>query len=189
VTPLTIRALLDHPAKPLPIDSRIMAERPLWAPWRIEYILAPKSGECIFCEAVAGDAAQARWVVERGEHCFTMLNAYPYAPGHVLIAPNRHVAELDGLTNEEMLELMALARRAVAAQRKAMSPDGFNLGVNLGRVAGAGIADHLHLHVVPRWEGDTSFMPVLDDTRVIPQALDAAKEALVQALAKVAPSA
>jgi ATP adenylyltransferase len=107
----------------------------------------------------------------------------------VLIAPNRHLAELDDLTSEEMLELMSLARRAVAAQRAAMSPDGFNAGLNLGRVAGAGIADHLHLHVVPRWEGDTSFMPVLDDTRVIPQALDASKDALVDALRRVAPSA
>lgn len=165
-----------------------MAERPLWAPWRIEYILAPKEGECIFCEAVAGDGAQARWVVDRGEQCFTMLNAYPYAPGHVLVAPNRHVAELEDLTSEEMLELMVLARRAVAAQRAAMSPDGFNVGLNVGRVAGAGIADHLHLHVVPRWEGDTSFMPVLADTRVIPQALEASKEALVDALQRVGSS-
>jgi ATP adenylyltransferase len=162
-----------------------MAERPLWAPWRIEYILAPKTGECIFCEAVEGDETQARWVLERGAHCFTMLNSYPYAPGHVLIAPNRHLAELEDLTSEEMLELMSLARRAVAAQRAAMSPDGFNAGLNLGRVAGAGIADHLHLHVVPRWEGDTSFMPVLDDTRVIPQALDASKDALVDALRRI----
>ena len=165
-----------------------MAERPLWAPWRIEYILAPKTGECIFCEAVAGEGGQARWVVDRGEQCFTMLNAYPYAPGHVLVAPNRHVAELEELTSEEMLELMSLARRVVGAQRAAMSPDGFNMGLNLGRVAGAGIADHVHLHVVPRWEGDTSFMPVLADTRVIPQALDASKEALVAALRRVGAS-
>jgi ATP adenylyltransferase len=100
----------------------------------------------------------------------------------VLIAPRRHIAELEELTSDEMLELMMLSRRAVGAQRAAMSPDGFNAGLNLGRVAGAGIVDHLHLHVVPRWEGDTSFMPVLADTRVIPQALDAAKQALVEAL-------
>lgn len=162
-----------------------MAERPLWAPWRIEYILSHKSGECIFCEAAAGDEQHARWIVDHSEHCFTMLNAYPYGPGHVLIAPRRHIAELEDLTGDEMLELMMLARRAVAAQRAAMSPDGFNAGLNLGRVAGAGIVDHLHLHVVPRWEGDTSFMPVLADTRVIPQALDAAKRALVEALTQI----
>jgi ATP adenylyltransferase len=163
----------------------MMAERPLWAPWRIDYILSAKTGECIFCEAADGDAKQARWVIDRGESCFTMLNAFPYGPGHALVAPRRHVAELDDLNDEEMLELMVLARRAVAAQREAMSPDGFNLGLNLGRVAGAGIADHLHLHVVPRWDGDTSFMPVLADTRVIPQALDASKEALVGALERL----
>ncbi len=163
----------------------MMAERPLWAPWRIDYILSPKQGECIFCEAAAGDAKQARWVIDRSEHCFTMLNAYPYGPGHALVAPRRHLAELDELTEEEMLELMTLARRAAAAQRQAMSPDGYNVGLNLGRVAGAGIADHLHLHVVPRWDGDTSFMPVLADTRVIPQSLDAAKRALVDALQRI----
>jgi ATP adenylyltransferase len=163
----------------------MMAERPLWAPWRIEYILSEKSGGCIFCEAAAGDEQHARWIVDHSEHCFTMLNAYPYGPGHVLIAPRSHIAELEDLTGDEMLELMMLARRAVAAQRAAMSPDGFNAGLNLGRVAGAGIVDHLHLHVVPRWEGDTSFMPVLADIRVIPQALDAAKRALVEALKQV----
>jgi ATP adenylyltransferase len=166
----------------------MMAERPLWAPWRIEYILSPKSGECIFCKAAAGEEPEARWVVDRGEHCLTVLNAYPYGPGHALVAPSRHVAELEDLTSEEMLDVMTLARRAVAAQRKAMTPDGFNIGINLGRVAGAGIADHIHIHVVPRWEGDTSFMPVLDDTRVIPQALDATKEALVEALKGIGPS-
>jgi ATP adenylyltransferase len=162
-----------------------MAERPLWAPWRIEYILAPKTGECIFCEAADGNEPHARWVVDRSEHCFTLLNAYPYGPGHVLVAPRRHVAELDELRSEETLELMALARRAVAGLRAAMSPDGFNLGLNLGTVAGAGIADHLHLHAVPRWEGDTSFMPVLADTRVVPQSLDASKQVLLEALGRL----
>ena len=162
-----------------------MAKRPLWAPWRIEYILSQKSGQCIFCAASAGDEEHARWVIDHTEHCFTMLNAYPYGPGHALIAPRRHIPDLEDLTGDEMLELMTLARRAVGAQRAAMSPDGFNAGLNLGRVAGAGIVDHLHLHVVPRWEGDTSFMPVLADTRVIPQALDAAKEALIEALKQI----
>jgi ATP adenylyltransferase len=153
-----------------------MSERPLWAPWRIEYIKAPKGEGCIFCDP---DPAH---VIERGQRCFTILNTYPYAPGHVMVAPFRHVGTLDALSSEEMLELMQLARRAVGAQKIAMTPDGFNVGLNLGKVAGAGIADHLHLHVVPRWEGDTNFMPVISDTRVIGQALEASREALLEAL-------
>lgn len=153
-----------------------MTERPLWAPWRIEYIQGPKDDQCIFC-----DPDPAR-LIERGERCFTILNTYPYAPGHVMVAPFRHIATLDELTQDEMLELMRLARRTVAAQRTAMTPDGFNVGFNLGNVAGAGIADHLHLHVVPRWEGDNNFMPVIGETRVIAQALEATREVLVEAL-------
>lgn len=155
-----------------------MTERPLWAPWRIEYIKGPKGDRCIFCDP---DPAH---VVERGEHCFTILNTYPYAPGHVMVAPFRHVAALDELTPREMLELMQLARRTVAAQQTAMTPDGFNVGLNLGKVAGAGIADHLHLHVVPRWEGDSNFMPVTGETRVIGQALKATRDVLLEALAQ-----
>lgn len=163
-----------------------MPERPLWAPWRIEYILSDKEDECIFCAAASGDEEQAKWVVDRGARCFTILNTFPYAPGHVMVAPVRHVAELEDLDEDEAAEVMALARRAVLALRTAMSPDGFNVGLNLGEVAGAGIADHLHLHVVPRWQGDNNFMPVLSDTRVIPQALEATRVALVGALAGVA---
>lgn len=165
-----------------------MSERPLWAPWRIEYIVGPKEGECIFCAAgSASDEAgrgPAETPIDRGERCFTMLNAYPYAPGHVMVAPYRHVASLEELDDPELLELMQLARRAVAAQRRAMSPDGFNTGLNLGKLAGAGIAEHLHLHVVPRWEGDNNFMPLLADTHVIPQALEATREVLTAALAQ-----
>ena len=160
-----------------------MAERPLWAPWRIEYITADKDGGCIFCAAAAGQEEHARWIVDRGKRCFTILNAFPYASGHLMVAPVRHVGELEQLEEAESNELLALARRAVAALRSAISPHGFNVGLNLGEVAGAGIADHLHLHVVPRWQGDNNFMPVLSDTRVIPQALEATREALVEALA------
>ena len=155
-----------------------MSERPLWAPWRIEYITGPKSDECIFCQP---DPAH---LIERSERCITILNAYPYAPGHVMVAPIRHVAELDELDEAELLALMQHAQRGIAAQRAAMNPDGFNVGLNLGKVAGAGIADHLHLHVVPRWEGDNNFMPVLADTHVIPQALEETRKALLEALAR-----
>ena len=157
-----------------------MSERPLWAPWRIEYITGPKGDQCIFCEP---DPAH---LVERGEYVFALLNAYPYAPGHVMVAPVRHVAELEALEEPEVLELMQLASRIVRAHKVAMSPDGFNVGLNLGKVAGAGIADHLHLHVVPRWAGDNNFMPVLGDTHVIPQALEETRRALVGALGETA---
>ena len=164
-----------------------MSERPLWAPWRIQYIEGPKNEACIFCSAVSESEPTEGWQrpVDRGHRCFTLLNTFPYASGHVMVAPYRHIGSLEELDQEELAELMQLARRAVAAQRRAMSPDGFNLGLNLGTVAGAGIADHLHLHVVPRWEGDNSFMPVLADIRVLPQALEATYEALTNALEAV----
>jgi ATP adenylyltransferase len=164
-----------------------MTDRPLWAPWRIEYITGPKEGECIFCAAaVARNEDPAHQPVDRTEHCLTILNAYPYAPGHVMVAPVRHVATLEDLTDDEMLDTMRLARRAMRAIRVAMTPEAFNVGCNVGKVAGAGIADHLHLHVVPRWAGDTNFMPVLADTNVIPQALEASRNVLVEALADLA---
>jgi ATP adenylyltransferase len=155
-----------------------MSERPLWAPWRIEYITAPKGEKCVFCDP------DPEYLLERGERCFSILNIYPYAPGHVMVAPNRHVAGLEQLDDPELLELMQLAQRVMRAIGRAMSPAGFNVGLNLGKVAGAGIADHLHLHVVPRWEGDNNFMPVIADTRVIAQALDATREVLLEALAR-----
>jgi len=167
-----------------------MSERPLWAPWRIEYIVGPKDEDCIFCAAGSAgeddDRGPAQSPLDRAAHCFTMLNAYPYAPGHVMVAPYRHVAALEELDEEELLDLMRLARRAVLAIGTAMTPDGFNTGLNLGKVAGAGIAEHLHLHVVPRWEGDTNFMPLLADTHVIPQALQASRDALTAELRKLA---
>jgi ATP adenylyltransferase len=145
-----------------------MTERPLWAPWRIEYVTGPKDGECIFCAAASSSAQSdpAHAPIDRTEHCITILNAYPYAPGHVMVAPIRHVAALEDLNEGEMLDTMRLAQRSIVAIRNAMNPDGFNTGLNLGKVAGAGIADHLHLHVVPRWNGDTNFMP-LEATRTI----------------------
>ena len=164
-----------------------MSERPLWAPWRIEYITRPAEGACIFC-AIADGQDRDEVLLERGDRCFTLLNAFPYASGHVMVAPYRHVGGLGELDDEELLELMQLTRRAMQALSEVMSPDGFNAGLNLGVEAGAGIADHLHMHVVPRWQGDTNFMPVLAGTRVVPQALAATREALVAALGRVADS-
>ncbi len=162
-----------------------MGERPLWAPWRLEYIIGPKEPSCIFCAAARSEGEPGSRVIDRTPNCFTILNAFPYAPGHVMVAPDRHVAGLDELNDAELLETMQLAQRAIAALRTAMNPAGFNVGLNLGTVAGAGIADHLHLHVVPRWEGDTNFMPLIADTHVIPQALDATRDVLVAALAEL----
>jgi ATP adenylyltransferase len=159
-----------------------MEGRPLWAPWRIEYIKGPKPDRCIFCAASASaDDAQAL-VVDRGERCLTMLNTFPYAGGHLMVAPHRHVGELEACELDELTELMAVAQRAIRALRAVSYPDGFNVGMNLGTAAGAGFADHLHLHVVPRWEGDTNYMPVLAGTHVVPQALDETRAALARAL-------
>jgi ATP adenylyltransferase len=144
----------------------------LWAPWRMEYILGPKDGECFLCAAASGGDDRAHRVVRRGAACFGLLNRYPYNNGHLLIAPYRHVRGLDELNDVERLELMNLADELVRALREAVRPDGFNLGLNLGKVAGAGLETHLHLHVVPRWNGDTNFMPIVAGTKVIPQALD-----------------
>jgi ATP adenylyltransferase len=159
-----------------------MTDRPLWAPWRIEYIKGPKAGECVFCNAAAADDDARVHVVARGERCFALLNTYPYASGHLMVAPYRHVPGLADLDDGELLELMTLTRRCLDALREGFGPEGFNIGINQGKPAGAGIADHLHQHVVPRWEGDTNFMPVVGDTRVLPQALSEARDVLVATL-------
>ncbi len=144
----------------------------LWAPWRMEYILGPKDGECFLCAAARASDDRAHHVVRRGATCFGILNRYPYNNGHLMVAPYRHVSGLDQLTEAERGELLTLADVLIRKLKQTIHPDGFNLGINLGKVAGAGLEAHLHLHIVPRWNGDTNFMPVLADTKVIPQALD-----------------
>jgi ATP adenylyltransferase len=140
--------------------------KPLWAPWRLEYIeQADELDRCIFCEP------EEELLIHRGKRALVMLNKYPYASGHLLIAPHRHLGDLGLLSDDEALEVHRLAARGVEALRAEYAPHGHNLGWNLGRVAGAGIEDHVHLHVVPRWNGDTSFMPVLADVKVLPEAL------------------
>ncbi|MGH7265754.1 MAG: HIT family protein [Candidatus Rokuibacteriota bacterium] len=145
----------------------------LWAPWRMAYVSgAPQSPGCLFCRALeAGDDAGQR-ILERGEAAFLMLNAFPYATGHVMAAPNRHVASPEDLEESESADLFRVVRRAMTALRAVYRPDGFNLGANVGRVAGAGVESHLHLHVVPRWAGDTNFMPVVSGVKVLPESLD-----------------
>lgn len=147
-----------------------MPDERLWAPWRMAYIQGEKADECIFCAAAAGADADGL-VLRRAERCFALLNAFPYTSGHLMVAPHRHVPSIEDLDDRESLDLMRLTREALAALRAAYSPDGFNIGVNLGEVAGAGIAAHLHLHVVPRWAADANFMAVTAETRVLPEAL------------------
>jgi ATP adenylyltransferase len=143
----------------------------LWAPWRLEYVVSADEQEgCVLCRAATGDDEE-RLVVTRGACAFVLLNKYPYASGHLMIAPLRHVGGLGDLTDEEALEIHRLGAQGTEALAATYAPHGYNLGWNLGRVAGAGIADHIHLHVVPRWAGDTNFMPVLADVKVIPEHL------------------
>ncbi|MGA4644495.1 HIT family protein [Limisphaera sp. 4302-co] len=146
----------------------------LHAPWRIRYILAPKppAGDgSLFTRIAQSNDDEANLVVARDRTCFALLNRYPYNGGHLMVVPYRQVAELGELSLEELTDLMRLTQRCVAALKRLMNPDGFNIGLNQGRAAGAGIEEHLHLHIVPRWVGDTNFMPVLADTKVLPEAL------------------
>jgi ATP adenylyltransferase len=137
----------------------------------MEYIESPKPGGCIFCQKPEENDDKTNLIVFRGQENFVMLNAYPYNPGHVIVVPRRHVGRIDELTEEEAGEHFALVIKSTGALERAMAPHGFNTGMNLGMVAGAGIVDHVHTHVVPRWHGDTNFMPVVADTKVMPQAL------------------
>jgi ATP adenylyltransferase len=151
----------------------------LWAPWRLEYIKsADEETGCIFCAAAAGSDDAERLVVHRGSHTIVVLNKFPYASGHFMVAPVRHVGEYGELADEEVLELHRLASAGMGALAELYTPQGYNLGWNLGRIAGAGIVDHVHLHVVPRWAGDTNFMPVLADVKVLPEHLEDTRQKL-----------
>lgn len=160
----------------------------LWAPWRMEFI-APKTPqaeeekqECIFCTQPAAHDDAKYHILYRGERCYMMLNRYPYSNGHLMIAPYQHVGSIEELDEATLTELMGQAQLALRMLRFAMKPDGFNMGINQGKVAGAGFDEHMHFHVVPRWNGDTNFMPVLADIKVMPEHLDAVYEQLKEAL-------
>ena len=151
----------------------------LWAPWRIEYILSDKDQACIFCEKPNQTNDRENLVLYRAERNVVMLNKYPYNPGHLMVAPLKHVNNLEALDNADLLEHMQLVSQCVAMLKREMHPEGFNVGINLGRVGGAGIEEHIHTHIVPRWNGDTNFMPVISDTRTIPEGLLATFDKLV----------
>jgi ATP adenylyltransferase len=158
----------------------------LWAPWRVEYVTAdePKPGTCIFCDAL-GQEDGVQMVLSRNEHTFTIMNRFPYSNGHVMVVPNRHVASLSLLSDDEQAQIMHQTSVVVEVLKEAMGCDGYNIGMNLGRAAGAGIDQHLHQHVVPRWSGDTNFVTVVGDIRVIPEAIRATHEKLLAAYSQI----
>jgi ATP adenylyltransferase len=141
----------------------------LWAPWRMDYILSDKEQKCIFCELPKEDRDRDNLILYRSSHNFVMMNRYPYNNGHIMVVPYLHMPSIEGLSDDMLLDFMKVAQHSVASIRKAFMPEGFNIGINIGKIAGAGMADHMHLHMVPRWAGDTSFMTVFDEVRVIPE--------------------
>ena len=154
----------------------------LWAPWRIKYITAGTidGDECFLCEKQkSADKDDENFILYRGEYCYALLNTFPYNNGHLMIAPYRHIGEFCELSDAELLESMIISQLAVDAITRAMGAQGFNIGYNIGRVAGAGRADHIHLHIVPRWNGDTNFMPIIGDTKVLSEALEGTYEKLL----------
>jgi ATP adenylyltransferase len=146
-------------------------QTPLWAPWRMEYITAEKPSGCFICEIIKENADAENLILLRGEFTLLLMNRYPYNSGHLLIAPYRHIGTYQKLTQEEHAEMASFTHLALQALQTLMKPDGFNIGINQGAAAGAGLEDHLHQHLIPRWNGDTNFMPVIGQTRVIPQLL------------------
>lgn len=145
----------------------------LWAPWRVDYILGKKSDGCMFCKKIKKKKEDKdNLILHRGERTLVMMNRYPYNNGHLLVCPYKHSRDLEALDEEEIKDLLLSVSRSTTLLKKALKPDGFNIGMNLGRISGAGIEDHLHFHIVPRWSGDTNFMPVLAEARVIPEHLE-----------------
>jgi len=153
----------------------------MWTPWRMEFILSDKTDGCIFCQKPAENRDRENYILYRGRRAFIMLNAYPYSNGHILIAPYEHCPSLELLDDETADEMMRLTRRGIRAIRKAFKPDGLNVGANIGAMAGAGIAEHVHMHVVPRWAGDTNFMPVIGGVRLVPETLETSYDRLMAA--------
>ena len=143
----------------------------LWAPWRMEYILGEKEKGCIFCSRWHQDNDRDNLILARGECCFVIMNRYPYNNGHLMVVPARHIDNLTALQGEESTEMMRWLQRTIDALNLALQPHGYNIGLNLGKVSGAGVDDHMHFHVVPRWDGDTNFMPIISDTKVVSEGL------------------
>lgn len=154
----------------------------LWAPWRMKYILSEKEGTCIFCVTSSRRDDRKRLILYRSQLSIMIMNRFPYNNGHLMVAPMTHTGQLEDLSVEELTDLSVVLRKTVVLLKKAMNPEGFNIGMNVGQIAGAGVADHLHFHVVPRWSGDTNFMPIVNETTVVPEALEKTYERLLSAL-------
>jgi len=152
----------------------------IFAPWRYKYVCDPDSEGCIFCKAVNSDDDTRSGVLFRGEFSFVIMNIYPYNNGHVMVAPYKHTGDFKELSEDEMLEMSTLIQEWQEVIKKAMKPEGFNIGMNLGRIAGAGFEEHLHYHLVPRWSGDTNFMPIIGQTKVVPMSIDEAYDLLLK---------
>jgi len=144
----------------------------LWAPWRSKFIYLRKQKRCIFC-GVKNSNDKNRYIIDRSKFSFSMLNIYPYNNGHLMVSPYRHVKSLDALSADELADMMALVNKTTKKLDKKLAPHGYNIGINIGKVAGAGFAGHVHIHIVPRWNGDTNFIPVIGDTKVVSESLDA----------------
>jgi ATP adenylyltransferase len=153
----------------------------LWAPWRMKYVVGEKPKGCFLCEKHLACQDAENLVLYRGARCYVILNLFPYNPGHLMVVPYQHLPSVEDLDEATLSEMMLLVSRCVKLLQRTMSPCGFNVGMNIGRVAGAGVAEHVHIHVVPRWEGDSNFMPVLSETKVIPEGLRTTYEKLVRA--------
>lgn len=152
----------------------------IFAPWRYKYVSNPASSDCIFCKASDSDDDRRTGVLFRGKLAFVLMNAYPYNNGHIMIAPYKHTGDLRELNEDEMLEMSTIIQKWQEVIKKAMNPAGFNLGMNIGRIAGAGFEDHLHYHLVPRWSGDTNFMPIIGKTKVVPMSIDEGYDLLLE---------
>ncbi len=155
----------------------------LWAPWRAEYIYSPQPEKCIFCEALAKKNDES-YLLYRGSKSFVMINLFPYNNGHLMVAPYRHIADTEKLTSEEISSIVELIKKSIKALNTTMNPAGFNIGMNIGAIAGAGVRDHIHIHIVPRWTGDTNFMPVISDTKIISQSIEECYKLLKKAFDK-----
>jgi ATP adenylyltransferase len=157
----------------------------LWAPWRMKYIGSfSKERACIFCAAAKTKSDAGRYVLQRRDKCFSLLNIFPYNNGHIMVAPYKHAANLHDLDKETLADLLALVSESQLALHKAFNPEGYNIGINVGRAGGAGIVDHIHIHIVPRWNGDTNFMPVIGDTKIVSQSLEDTYAALIKSIRK-----
>ncbi len=163
----------------------------LWAPWRSKYIESfsnenpNEKKECLFCEKANSTDDEKNLILLRGEHCYIIMNLFPYNSGHIMVVPYKHTPNFPDLSNDEMLDIMKLIKKGISALEIALKPHGFNIGANLGRVSGAGVAEHLHFHIVPRWNGDTNFMPVISETKVISELLSDTYRKIKDALSRV----